>query len=129
MPKFGNLSRSRLAQVHPKLRAVAEDAIKEIDFAIDCGYRGEAEQNLAFKNGFSKLRFPRSKHNKMPSRAFDFRPWPFRGWMAPGIEKDFERVAKVIKASAAKLGVKVVWGGDWKAFKDRPHFELAEGEK
>ena len=34
-------------------------------------------------------------------------------------------IAKAMKAAAAELGVKIVWGGDWKATKDRPHFELA----
>ncbi len=33
-------------------------------------------------------------------------------------------LAAVIKASASELGVKLVWGGDWRTFKDGPHYEL-----
>jgi peptidoglycan L-alanyl-D-glutamate endopeptidase CwlK len=29
-----------------------------------------------------------------------------------------------MKTAAAELGVAIVWGGDWKSFKDGPHFEL-----
>jgi peptidoglycan L-alanyl-D-glutamate endopeptidase CwlK len=29
-----------------------------------------------------------------------------------------------MKAAAKELGVSIVWGGDWRTFKDGPHFEL-----
>ena len=35
-------------------------------------------------------------------------------------------LASYIKASAAKLCIPIVWGGDWKSFKDGPHFQLSE---
>jgi len=29
-----------------------------------------------------------------------------------------------MKQAAAELGVKLIWGGDWKTSKDYPHFEI-----
>jgi peptidoglycan L-alanyl-D-glutamate endopeptidase CwlK len=33
-------------------------------------------------------------------------------------------MAANVKAAAKKLGIRITWGGDWKSFKDGPHFEL-----
>ncbi len=41
---------------------------------------------------------------------------PWNNWQA------FADLAAVVKACAAELGVAVEWGGDWKSFKDGPHF-------
>jgi len=41
----------------------------------------------------------------------------------------FKELADVVKACAAELGVPVEWGGDWKTFKDGPHFQLPRGWK
>jgi peptidoglycan L-alanyl-D-glutamate endopeptidase CwlK len=34
------------------------------------------------------------------------------------------RLGALMKSNALRLGVKMTWGGDWKTFKDGPHFEL-----
>lgn len=36
----------------------------------------------------------------------------------------YESFAKVVKATATKRELKIIWGGDWKGFKDGPHFEV-----
>ena len=36
----------------------------------------------------------------------------------------YAKIATVVKDAAKQLGIPVVWGGDWKSFKDGPHFEL-----
>lgn len=36
----------------------------------------------------------------------------------------YRQVGAHIKAVANKLGIEIVWGGDWKSFPDGPHFEL-----
>lgn len=33
-------------------------------------------------------------------------------------------ISKAFKQAAKELGVKIKWGGDWRTFKDAPHFEL-----
>ena len=36
----------------------------------------------------------------------------------------FHRLGQLMKSNARGLNVPIVWGGDWKSFKDGPHFEL-----
>ena len=38
--------------------------------------------------------------------------------------QDYYRLAPVIKAVAVELGVQLEWGGDWRDFKDGPHWQL-----
>ena len=39
-------------------------------------------------------------------------------------EKYYKELADVFKQKAKELNINIVWGGDWKSFKDCPHFEL-----
>lgn len=39
-------------------------------------------------------------------------------------DKAFHDLARHIKAVAAKLNIKITWGGDWKSPYDAPHYEL-----
>jgi len=36
----------------------------------------------------------------------------------------YHRLAKTVKAAAAAEKVPITWGGDWRTFKDGPHWEL-----
>ena len=36
----------------------------------------------------------------------------------------YHRLATAMKEAARQLGIRMVWGGDWRSFKDGPHFEL-----
>ena len=36
----------------------------------------------------------------------------------------YKLAADHIKATALRLGIPIVWGGDWRTLKDGPHFEL-----
>lgn len=129
MPTFGEASRAKLQSIHPDLRRVMWAAIKEIDFTIVWGYRGEADQNAAFKSGASKKQFPDSKHNKLPCLAVDIAPWPLMYTAHP---LDFAFIAGIIMTVAKGVGVGLRWGGDWNKnlstsdenFKDLGHFEL-----
>lgn len=80
--------------------------------------------------GFSKVRFPNSRHNVNPSLAVDVAPWPI-DWM------DTERFiyfGGYVKGIAAQLGIPIRWGGDWDGdfelkdnlFNDYGHFEIQE---
>jgi peptidoglycan L-alanyl-D-glutamate endopeptidase CwlK len=62
----------------------------------------------------------RSRH--LTGHAIDFAPlvggevtwkWP-----------PFAMVAAAFKRAAAELGVPILWGGDWRTFRDGPHIEL-----
>ena len=120
MPTFSKTSLERLATCHENLQRIAHQAIKHQDFTVLCGYRGIDEQNRAFKEGKSKLQWPFSKHNTYPSTAFDLAPWPL-DW---NDLRQFLRLSGTIKRAALELNIPIVWGGDWKTFKDYPHYQL-----
>jgi peptidoglycan L-alanyl-D-glutamate endopeptidase CwlK len=117
---FGRRSRKSLSTCHPDLQAIAGEAIKTFDFTVLCGHRNKEEQDKEYREGDSQLQWPNSRHNSNPSEAMDCVPYPI-DWK--DIER-FEKMAVVIKAAAKKLGIDIEWGGDWKRFKDYPHFEL-----
>jgi peptidoglycan LD-endopeptidase CwlK len=136
MPVLGNKSKEKLATVHPDLKKVCEEAIKYYDFTVIYGQRTVAEQQELFKKGrvlrdgkWVKVGSTvtnldgvnkKSMHNYSPSLAVDLAPYPI-DWN--NIQR-FKELAVIVKQSAKKLGINLVWGGDWKSFKDYPHFEL-----
>lgn len=126
MPKFSKRSAERLATCHSDLQKIFNDVIKTHDCTIICGARTLAEQQAAFKGGFSKLDGikKKSKHQiskEQPlSLAVDVLPYPI-DW---NDKKGHDEFAKIVKAVANRLGVKIKWGGDFKNFRDAPHWEL-----
>ena len=117
---FGNKSKERLSGVHPDLVKVMEEAIKEspLDFSITEGLRTKERQQELFSAGKSQTM--NSRH--LTGKAVDIAvikdgtvTWDF---------KYYQLVADHIKGVATKLGIPLVWGGDWVSFKDGPHFEL-----
>ena len=121
MPEFSARSKKNLAQCDKRLQRIADEAIKNFDFIVICGHRGEKEQNAAVARGTSKVRYPHSKHNKIPSLAFDAVPY-VKG--APGgidwsARARFLEMRKALKAAADKLGIPVRFIS-W----DLPHIEL-----
>jgi peptidoglycan L-alanyl-D-glutamate endopeptidase CwlK len=129
MPAFSTKSLQRLDTCHPSLQRVAKMAIVRYDFVVLCGHRSKAEQEDAYERGMSKLQWPRSKHNQAPSLAMDLAPYPI-DWRDT---KAFHDLARIILEEAAKIDVKLRWGGDWNGngradekFIDMPHFELVE---
>jgi len=129
MPKFSKSSDDKLNTCHPLLQTLFREVVKHYDCTIICGHRGEKEQNEAFENGYSKLKFPMSKHNSMPSMAVDVMPFPIN-WSDKSRHLHF---AGYVHAVADKLGIKIRWGGNFdgdknldNGFQDRPHFELVD---
>ena len=135
MPKFSQKSSNRLNTCHPDIQKVMNEAIKHFDFAVLSGFRSPKEQLELYKQGreFKDGKWvkvgrvvtnvdgvnTKSNHNYSPSRAIDIAPYPI-DW--DDIER-FEQMAVVVIDCANKLGVELVWGGDWH-MKDYPHFEL-----
>lgn len=123
--KFGTNSLMRLENCDTRLQKIAQLAISRspVDFAITCGHRGQEEQDRAFREGKSRLKWPQGKHNKLPSQAFDFVPFTDGkpDWTDLVL---FGIVAREIKKAAKELSVEITWGGDWVGFKDHPHIEL-----
>lgn len=115
MPKFSKRSLTQLATCHPDLVRIAEELIKEMDVVVLCGHRGQKAQDDAFNRGTSKLRYPKSKHNKLPSLAMDLAPYPIN-WEA---RAKFLDMRERVRAIAKRLGIPVRFIS-W----DLPHIEL-----
>ena len=130
MPKFGTRSKSRLHTCDERLQDLFEEVVKSFDCSVLEGHRGKEKQNAAYDKGNSKLRYPKGKHNKIPSIAVDVIPYPI-DW------KDRDRMhyfAGFVLGIAKKKGLKIRWGGDWNMdthtkdnrFDDLVHFEIKE---
>ncbi|WP_454676501.1 M15 family metallopeptidase [Achromobacter marplatensis] len=119
-------SLARLIGVHPDLIEVVKLAIQHtaLDFTVVEGVRTLAQQREYVTKGASQTM--NSYHLPQADglgHAVDLAPLvrgviPWSDWQA------FADLAGVVKACAAELGVPVEWGGDWKSFKDGPHFQI-----
>jgi len=100
--------------------------VKRFDITVLCGHRGEAEQNAAYAAGNSKLKWPKSKHNKVPSEAVDIVPYPI-DWEDTAA---FERMGQVVLQCWEEMDPddtakwQLVWGKTFKGLVDYPHFEI-----
>lgn len=117
---LGQRSLSRLEGVHPDLVRVVKQAaaISNLDFTVLEGLRTLDRQRTLVAEGASRTM--KSRH--LTGHAVDLAPlidgkvswdWPI-----------YHRLAKIIKSAAADEKVPLQWGGDWRSFKDGPHWEL-----
>lgn len=115
-------SKERLIGVDKKLAQVVELAfsITTVPFIVTEGVRTLERQKQLFAAKASQTM--NSKH--LTGRAVDIAAkvgnevrwdWPL-----------YAQLAVAMKEAAKQLGVNITWGGDWKSFKDGPHFELKD---
>ena len=120
MFKLGKKSIERLQGVHPDLVRVVERAIDltPVDFTVLEGLRSPERQQTLVASGASQTL--NSRH--ITGHAVDLGAWVDNqvDWSWPL----YTKIANAMKAAANELGVAIVWGGDWRTFKDGPHFEL-----
>ena len=123
MPEL--LHREKLAGVHPDLVRVILAAADAAPWPLQIieGVRTVERQRELMAQGASKTM--NSRH--IPgvdglSKAVDVAPAPdgHASWAWPL----YDGLSPVIKAAAKKLNVPVEWGGDWKSFRDGPHWQL-----
>ena len=129
---FGRRSLTRLVGVHPDLIRVAEEAIliTPVDFCILEGVRTLERQRLLFQSGASQTmnsrHIPASPRNSPLGRpvghAIDIGAWVDNmvRWDWPL----YDTLSDTMKMAALEVGVPIEWGGDWKSFKDGPHYQL-----
>lgn len=117
---LGTRSLSRLEVVHPDLVRVVKRAalISDLDFTVLEGLRTLATQREKVATGASKTL--KSRH--LTGHAVDLAvliggdvawDWPL-----------YHKLAPIMKAAAAAENVPIEWGGDWRTFKDGPHWQL-----
>ncbi len=136
--KLSDSSRQRLLQCDKQLQDIVLELIKYLDITIlpHGGFRDYHTQQMLFEAGKSKVKYPDSKHNKMPSLAVDMAPYPIDWgegdtpkWKAYG---RFYYMAGQVQMIARHKGINIRWGGDWDGdndfgdqnFNDLPHFEI-----
>jgi peptidoglycan L-alanyl-D-glutamate endopeptidase CwlK len=107
--------------IHPDLRRVLDRALQDspLDFSVIEGLRTLDRQKQLVASGASQTL--NSRH--LTGHAVDLLPigpdgkgafdWPLYDQLGPAVKK-----------AASDLGIELDWGGDWKKFKDGPHFEL-----
>ena len=111
---------ANLVGLHPDLvKLVEQTLIKYPDyFVVTEGLRTLERQKELFKAGATTTL--QSRH--LTGHAFDVAAlvngeirwdWPL-----------YKRIADAIKSIAQQLDIGIQWGGDWKTFKDGPHFQL-----
>lgn len=109
-----------LKGVHPDLVKVIKRAIQitEVDFVVLEGLRTLERQKELLKKGATTTL--NSRH--LTGHAVDIAPlvngvvswdWPL-----------YYKLEKAVKQAAKELKITVEWGGDWKKFKDGPHWQL-----
>ena len=118
---LGQRSLSRLEGVHPDLVRVVKKAaaLSSLDFTVLEGLRTVARQKQLVAAGASKTM--NSRH--LTGHAVDLAvmiggtvrwDWPL-----------YHQLAAVVKAAAKAENVPITWGGDFRTFKDGPHWELS----
>lgn len=117
------LNADRLNGVDSRLVELVTIVDKEIPLCVVCGFRGEVEQNKAFMQGLSKLKYPKSSHNKIPARAVDLAPLNEKNQINWRDIESFKRLNTCMQKHAQERNLKIRWGGNF-SFKDYVHFEL-----
>lgn len=119
--KFGSRSLKNMQGIHPDLRRVLDRALQDspLDFSVIEGLRTLERQKQLVASGASQTL--NSRH--LTGHAVDLLPigpngkgafdWPL-----------YDQLGPAVKAAADAEGVAIIWGGDWKKFRDGPHFEL-----
>lgn len=117
---LGQKSLANLTGVHEDLVRVVKRAIQlsTVDFRVQQGLRSKSEQALLVKKGASTT---------MNSRHLTGHAVDLVALIAGEVRWDwplYYKIAAAMKQAAKDLNVPITWGGDWRTFKDGPHFEL-----
>lgn len=133
MFKFSKNSLKKLEGLHPKLQKFFQELIKisPYDFSITQGVRTAEEQNKLYQQG-------RTAPGKIVTNCDGYKLKSNHQVKSDGLgyagdiavlvnnkitweEKYYKEVANSARELMKKYNIE--WGGDWKSFKDLPHFE------
>ena len=125
---LGKSSAANLSGVNPLLIQVVTLALKltSVDFGIPSsgGLRTPEQQRKLFDLKASQLDGTIKISNHQSGNAFDV--FAYVDGKASWDVGHLNEVATAVLAAASQLGVKLAWGGHWKQFVDRPHFEVSK---
>ena len=128
--KFDARSEKNIGSLHPKAQQVARVFLKKvrdagIDARIISGTRTYAEQDALYSQGrlgnpgsiVTNAEGGESNHNF--GIAWDIGVFDDGAYLGESLLYD--------KAAEVGLSTDLEWGGNWKSFKDKPHYQLATG--
>lgn len=130
MFKFSKRSVNNLVGVHPDLVRVAYRSLQltDIDFVVIDGTRTAAEAAANLAKGTSQ-----TKHSKhLLGRAIDLNPCKDGVIYSGDTPKNylyFDQLSIWVLKAAKELGVPVEWGGNWRTWQDRYHYQLPDSFK
>lgn len=118
--RLSDRSLAKLDGVHPDLVKVVKHAIgiTKVDYTVLEGVRSLKRQRHLKNIGASQTM--NSRH--LTGHAVDLGAWSDGQvhWDWPL----YYRIADAMKQAAKELDIPIEWGGDWKSFKDGPHWQL-----
>ena len=118
--ELSELSKERLVGVDERLKAVVIETAARcwFPFNVSEGLRSREKQREYYNAGKSKTM--NSKH--LIGKAVDLYPLTMNRRKVDWSR--FDDLADLMKEVAKEKEVEIVWGGDWKTFVDKPHFEI-----
>jgi len=135
MPTFSNRSMFKLSTCHEDLQVLFKYVIENMDCTILEGHRTRKAQEVAYQAGKSRLQYPNSRHNSVPSMAVDVIAYPLDWgnyqrhlWFAGYVLGVADRLyAEGLMKHKLRLGAD--WDRDYditdeKGLRDLVHFEI-----
>lgn len=121
---LGKRSRQRIVKIHPDLKKIVERAIKitQVDFTVLEGRRTLKRQRELYRAGATRT---------MNSRHLTGHAVDLGAYVAGRVSWDwplYYKIADAMKQASAELDIPIEWGGDWRTFKDGPHYQLPWGK-
>lgn len=114
------LKEERLEGIDTRLASVVRLAATKsgVDLMVLEGLRTKERQKQLYEQGASKTldSYHLTGHAVDVAPVIDGKP----SWHWP----QYYKVAEVMKQCAAELDVDIQWGGDWRKFKDGPHWQV-----
>lgn len=132
--RFSNRSKEKLKGLHPKLIEFAEELIKisSRDFCITQGIRTTEEQQKLYQQGRTTpgkvvtncdgIRFKSNHQIKGDGLGYAFDIAILKNGKITWDAKYYIELGE--KAQELMQKYNIEWGGNWKSFKDYPHWEL-----
>jgi peptidoglycan LD-endopeptidase CwlK len=136
-------SLDNLAGVHPHLIRIVNRALQSspVDFTVIEGLRTLQRQRELFSQGYTQTLSSRHFKSEVSGYGNAVDLWPIdpdtgrlvpgRLFDANGRERENPRLWELyhilgpaVKAAAKAEELPIQWGGDWKSFKDGPHYQL-----
>jgi peptidoglycan LD-endopeptidase CwlK len=133
--QWSNRSQLHYDTLHPDLQVMCDTVLVYHDCSILYGHRDKNTQNSLYNDGKSKLKYPQSKHNALPSEAVDLIPYR-KGYNPYGNASEARYgsyfcglvlgIADRLYAEG-EMSMRIRWGGNWSTQRNKPFAKFYDG--